>query len=285
MPTKEIKVQTPNLTHELYGGKVIIDFYDKFVTRGHAYTHVYINRKTGEWPLSVTSATSMIDKSRPLIIWAANLCKEFLLAKISKKTGTGEFTEEIIVEAVSQHQVKKEEGANIGDQVHKWIEAWAIGSNPEMPTDPMVLNAVSGFLKWFKEHDIEILANEQIVYSRNHDYVGKYDVMIRWKIPGAGNKKYTCIADFKTNNWKEDKKTGERKSVVYLEQRCQFAGYKGAYLEEHPKEELGPNVMIAFDKMTGNFTYHLLEDHEKDFNCFLAALTLKKRDKELAKGW
>lgn len=277
---KEVRVQNPTITHELYKGKVTIDFYDKFVTRGHAYTHVYINRQSGEWPISVTNATGMVDKSRPLLIWAERLCSDFLTALVGKK-----LTVDMVMEAVGQYKVKKEEGAAIGDVVHKWIEAWILKQDPAMPTDSRALNGVSAFLRWFKESEAEVIASEQIVYSRDNDYVGKYDIKIKLKIPGRGNKKFLCIADFKTNNWKVDKKTGERKSVLYPEQRYQFAGYKGAHLEEYPEQELGPNIMIALDKETGELDTHVIDDHEKDYNCFLAALTLKKRDKELAKNW
>lgn len=285
MKEKEIRVQTPTLTHELYKGKVIIDFYDKFVTRGHAYMHVYINRNTGEWPISVTGATGMVDKSRPLGIWQERLCKDFLIARLNKKTKTFELTEEVIIEATSQYRIKRDEGAAIGDKVHKWIEAWTAGQNPYMPTDPMILNGISAFLKWFKDHDVEIVKNEQIVYSRDYDYVGKTDVLIRTKIPGMGNKKFLCIGDYKTNNWTVDKKTGERKSILRAEQRYQTSGYKGAYDEEFGKDATGPRFMFAFDKETGEFAVHMIEDHEKDYQAFLASLTLKKRDKELAKTW
>lgn len=283
--TKETRVQVPDVTHSLYGGKIHIDFYEKYVKNGHAYFHVYIVRETGEWPISVTNATGMVDKSRPLGIWQERLCREFLQAKLNKKTGIFELTDEVIIEATSQYRIKKEEGASIGDQTHKWIEDWVAKLNPEMPTDPRVLNGVSAFLKWFKDSEAEIVASEQIVYSRDYAYVGKYDAKIKWKIPGRGNKRFLSIADFKTNNWKVDKKTGKSESVLYPEQRYQFAGYKGAHLEEFPKEDLGPNLMIALDKETGALATHTIDDHEKDYECFLAALTLKKRDKELSRGW
>jgi len=322
---KEVRVQEPTVTHELYNGQVIIDFYEKFVTRGHAYNHVYINRENGEWPVSVTGASGMVDKSGPLGFWQERLSREDLLknlgsvkikeliATLSKadpkaiekgfatsnenrlkylaaviKTSPKkaiEITEAEILKATSLYRVKKEEGASIGDRVHTWIKNWSAGLNPNMPTDPLILNGVSAFLRWFKELEVEIVKHDQIVYSKKHDYVGSYDLLARLKLPGYGNKKFICITDYKTNNWSVDKKTGLRKSVVHDEQRYQFSGYKGAYEEEFGKDTTGPRIMVAFDKETGEFDWHIIEDHEKDFPCFLAGLTLKKRAKELAKGW
>lgn len=265
--------QLPTKTHSLYGGKITIDFYEG--------RHLYKVRETGEVPISVTGATSIIDKSRPLLIWSERLSVEYLLDKLNAKV---KFTEELIREACHQHQVKKEEAATIGGLVHKWAEDYIAGVNPELPTDEKVLNGVTAFLSFVQEHDVKFLASEKIVYSKKHRYVGLLDTIVSMK--WNSTKRLICLGDFKTNNWKEDKETGERKPTVYAEYRYQVAGYQNAYEEEHGEYFTGPRLMFSFDKDGGNFKVTDLDEqednYEKDVKCFLSALTLRKRDKELS---
>lgn len=267
--------QLPTKTHQLYDKKITIDFYEG--------RHMYKVRETGEVPISVTGATGMLDKSRPLLIWAERLSVEFLVNKLTEKV---KITEEIIREACRQHTVKKEEAATIGGLVHKWAEDYIAGKDPEMPTDEKVLNGVTAFLSWVSEHDVKFLASEQIVYSKKHKYVGLLDTIVSMKWNGSRGR-LICVGDFKTNNWKEDKDTGERKPTVYSEFRYQVAGYKHAYEEEHGKYFTGPRLIFSFDKDTGNFAVTDIDenpdDYKKDIECFLAALALKKREKELSK--
>lgn len=267
--------QLPTKTHSLYGGKITIDFYEG--------RHMYKVRETGEVPISVTGATGMLDKSRPLMIWAERLSVEFLVSKINEKI---KITEELVREACHLHQVRKEEAATIGGLVHKWAEDYINGEDPEMPTDEKVLNGVTAFLNFVAEHDVQFLASEEIIYSKKHRYVGLFDaiVSLKWN----GNKKRTIhMGDFKTNNWKEDKTTGERKPTVYNEYRYQVAAYQNAYEEEHGKYFTGGRLVFSFDKDNGEFHVTELDenptDYKKDVECFLAALTLKKRDKEMSK--
>lgn len=264
--------QLPTKSFSLYNGKINIDFWEG--------QHKYIIRETGKRPLSVTAATGMLDKSRPLLIWAERLSIEFLIDKLNTKV---EITEELIREACHQHQVKKVEAATIGGLVHKWAEDYIAGLDPEMPTDEKVLNGVTAFLAWVQEHEVKFLASEQIVYSKKHDYVGLMDTIVSMK--WNSKKRLICPGDFKTNKWEENKETGERKPRVYTEFRYQVAGYKGAYEEEKGEYFTGPRLIFSFDKDTGNFGVSDIDqnpdDYKKDYECFLAALKLKRRDKEL----
>lgn len=335
---KEINtaVQVPDLTYALYKGKVTIDFYNKFVSKVHAYNHVYIHRETGNWPISVTGATGMVDKSSALMLWQEKLNYESLLRslplKVLKETfvklseldpkdvqaGQGysngtlarrlnevlkfpdlikprDVDAMLVFQATAQHKIKKEEGATIGGMVHDWIDNFLLGNKPAMPTDERVLNGVTAFLEWFEQNEVEIEVidgkkiNEKIVYSIDYDYVGKLDIVIRAKIPGKGNKKFRVLFDYKTNNWPEDKKTGETYSRIYPEQRYQQAGYRLAWEEELGLGDIGGRYLLSIDKLTGRFNPHFLDEdqgaYEKDRDCFLAGLTLKRRDKELSRGW
>lgn len=248
----------PTKTIELYNKTVVIDFY------GEGKYHYYVNRKTGERIIGVTTATGVVDKSRPLIIWATRLAKTHLIDLLGNGTI---IAEEHIEEAVKLHEVKKQEAANAGTLVHEWAEAYINGEDPELPTDEKVLNGVTAFLNWVREHNIKFYESESMVYSKKHNYVGTLDAI-------AKIKNRTCVIDFKTSN------------AVYSEMRYQVAAYQMAYEEQTGKKFTGPRYLIRFDKDTGDFHIHNLDEqpdnYKKDCEAFLAALTLKRREKELS---
>jgi hypothetical protein len=250
---------TPTKTIKLYKHTVIIDFYEQ--------SHRYIERITGERPLSVTGATGIVDKSRPLIFWAVGLMRDFLTETLNSGKA---ITTDHILEAANQHTIKKEQAATKGSEVHDWIEQYITAKlkktdKPEKPQDEQVLNGILAFLNWEREHQVKFLATEKIVYSKKYNFVGLMDckAMIDGKI---------SVVDFKTSNG------------IYSEYRYQVAGYRGADEEETGQKYDGNNWLIRFDKNTAEFEAHELKDHKKDYQAFLAALTLKKRERELSKA-
>lgn len=248
----------PTKTIELYNKSIVIDFY------GEGKFHYYKNRATGERIIGVTTATGVVDKSRPLIIWATRLAKTHLVELLGNGTI---IAEEHIEEATKLHEVRKQEAATAGTLVHEWAEKFIAGEDPEMPTDEKVLNGVTAFLNWVGQEDIKFYESEMMVYSKKHNYVGTLDAIAKIK-----NK--ICVIDFKTS------------SGVYSEMRYQVAAYQMAYEEQTGKKLSGPRYLIRFDKDDGEFHVHNLDEdkdnYKKDCEAFLAALTLKRREKELS---
>ncbi len=240
-------MKTPNKTIALYKGKVIIDFYEG----RHQY---FANGEKVK--LSVTGVTGIIDKSGPLVYWAVNLAKEHLLNNLDSG-----ITEEVIVEACKQHQLKKQEAADIGHMAHDWAYNHAIGTEQPMPEDPRVLNGVIAFLKWEDENKIKTLGAEQIVYSKKHGYVGIFDRL-------ATIRRKRVLIDYKTSKG------------VYPEYRLQLAAYRNAW-EEETGEKIDQNLILHFDKDTGDFRVIECDEYEKDLKAFLACLEAKKRMSEL----
>ena len=94
-------------TSSHYNGSIQIKFYPE----SHRYQLV------GErnYLIGVTTATGMLDKSRPLIIWATRLSKDFLLNALRQEQP---IDEQLIEEACNQHNVKRDEAATSGSLVH-----------------------------------------------------------------------------------------------------------------------------------------------------------------------
>lgn len=239
-----------------YNGEVEIKFYP------NSHRYQIVGRK--DFLIGTTTATGMLDKSRPLMIWAGRLIRQFLIDSL--KSGT-QITEDLIDLAIAEPNKKKEEAASIGSLVHEWAEAYIKGDNPDVPTDENVKNGVLGFLRWVKENDVKFIFSEKRVYSRKYDYVGTMDTAFTM---GKEDHKIIHPGDFKTS------------SGVYLDHAFQLAGYQEAETEEFGTK-FGSKFVIKFDKETGEFKEKEFEVSEQadHFQGFLACLALKK----LSKVW
>ena len=201
---------TEPIIKKIYKGKVEIKFFED--------SHIYFIRKKvkNDWTdwkrnTGTTTYISIKDKSRPLIIWAVGLMKDFLL-------NLKEITPEDIETGAIQHTIRKEAAATKGDLAHKWIESYikakkGKGEFPEMPEDEDVLIAVNGFMDWIKKHHVSFVDTEKIIYSLKHDYSGKMDI----EAIVEGKR---CLVDIKTSN------------SLYNDVRLQTAAYLMADVEE-----------------------------------------------------
>lgn len=252
----------PKQTIKLYGGKVEIEYWPE--------THRY--KVNGESVISVTAATGIVDKSRPLIFWALGLTDKYLRSFLAERPDLVDKAE-LLLElnvALKQHQIVKEEAASNGKLVHAWAEAFALAkrdgaSAPAIGDDlpDAVVAGINGFLDWVNSHKVTFLETEQIIYSRTHNYVGLVDAVA--KVDGK-----KMLVDYKTSKG------------IYNEMRYQVSAYRNAW-EEERENELDGSVILRFDKETGAFETFPLEDHQADFTAFLGCLTIKRREKELTK--
>ena len=149
-----------------YNGDVTIQFYPN--------SHRYRIKGEKSYLIGVTTATGMVDKSRPLLIWAGRLTEEYLIDKL--KAGEP-ISEDTVRQAVMQREEKLEQAGTTGTAVHDWCEQYIKGMNPDVPKDPRVRNGVLAFLKWIQEHGIRFVESEVRVYSKEHGYVGTMDTI------------------------------------------------------------------------------------------------------------
>lgn len=190
----------------------------KFFPDSHIY-YVDGKRKSG-----VTTYLSIIDKSRPLIIWATELYRDFLLESL--KDG---ITEEKIYDGCTLHEERKKEAAAIGDEVHKWIDEFEIGNKPEMPESKEAQIGINAYLEWKENNKVKILSSERVVYSKKHDYIGKLDQEA--KVNGK-----LCLVDIKTSNGLYN--TYGMQTAAYLKADEEESGrkYQGRWLIRLAKE-------------------------------------------------
>lgn len=217
---------------------------------------------------SVTAATGVIDKSQPLIFWAVGLAKDFLMQNLKDliEDTKGDRISAIIEEAAKQHSIKKQKAADVGTQVHAWVEAFIKAKSkkdwPEVPKEPQVFNGITAFLKWVDEYEVEFKSSEKLIYSKKYKYAGIMDAE-------AVIKRKLCVVDFKTGK------------AIYPEMRFQVAAYQAAVEEESGKEYSGNKWLVRFDKETGEPEPKEFAEQDKDFKAFINTLELRRRLKEL----
>lgn len=257
------KVYSPAKTFEVYGGKIIIDFYD----RHGKFTHVYIRRDTGEWLKSVTGATGIIDK--PLLIpWA---CKEMEKSLLETYRANKNLTNKDIAIAKSAWRVKRDKSAEKGniihDLAHEYIK-FKLGLVKELSVDILkikdeeIKNAYMAFRDWEKEKKVKFIATEQLVYSKKYNFVGTLDCIA--EVDGE-----YCLIDFKSGNG------------IYPEAIYQVSGYGLAHEEENGKK-FDRNWIVRFGKDNAEFVAKDFSTHTSLIKGFLSCLYLKNMQKDVA---
>lgn len=237
---------------ELYGGRVVIKFYEKshqyWVSRDRGKT---FQRKTG-----VTTFCGIKDKSTPLGVWQQQITADFLLGKIEEGV---KIDIDLALEAVVQNNVQREEAADIGKEIHAWCEGYirkelkhkGFEKLPAIPDFPEAVTGVNSFMQWVEEHKVKFVSTESPVYSLKYDYVGTEDVTF------IADKMF-CDADFKSSNG------------LYNAVRMQTAGYKHAREEESKKKSDG-RWAIRFSKYT-EAEYYRKEERKKELKKAIARI-------------
>lgn len=196
----------------LYDGRITGKFYDSTPDKPNRHMY-YIDGKRKK---GVTTALGIKDKSNALVSWSQEETAKHLFQTLEEGK---KITEEEIVKAVFASDRVKDKAADLGSQIHDWIEAY-ISSKlkktekaPDMPEDPNVAVGVNSFLEWESEHKVKFLWSEKVLYSKKHDFIGKGDFAA--KVDGL-----VCLCDIKTGNG------------MYNSVRAQTAAYVVADTEE-----------------------------------------------------
>ncbi len=259
---------------DLYNGDVII-YFDNV-------KHKFYREDKSPIKTSVTGFTGIRDKSGPLMWWVAQemgkyLIDNWIIGKITKESQKAE----LIDSARKEYRIASQKAADIGTAIHEYIEEWIKGNKPAIPKNEMIVNGITAFHKFQKEHKVKWIASERKIYSVEYDYGGILD--------GIGiidGKLY--FVDFKSSKG------------IYDEMVFQVAAYRMAIEEEikhllnTKKKIINPldaeilkaykkyggfhsNMIIKFGKYDGEFSFATFDDYKKDLEAFFACRTLKMR--------
>ena len=253
--------------YELYEGKVKVRFFPD----SHQYW-VNEKRKTG-----VTTYLGIIDKSRPLIIWATGLYRDFLMEQLPNG-----ITAEHIIEGYTIHTRRKEEAASIGDDVHKWIESHIKNESPEMPERREAQIGINAFLDWVNENKVKFISSERVVYSKKYDYIGKMDIE-------ANVNGKLCLIDIKTANNLYNTYNLQIAAYLKADEEESTRRYQGRWLIRLAKETEDEYKKRMIDKGKDGSGYKVFEakflddemmNIERDFKAFLHAKALYEWNRE-----
>lgn len=223
---------------KLYNGEVEILFKENKDTGYHAY--FITDEKNGlksKRGRGVTSVIAIKDKSAPLTIWATETMRDYLIDNFLKEEKP--ITYDDILEASVEYKKVKDNAANIGDEIHGWIERFirhtleekGFEKVPEIPKRKEIKIGISAFLDWVNENDVKFISTEKILYSREHGFVGKMD--IEAKVNGL-----RALIDIKTSNG------------IYNTVKMQTAAYAKADMEENPKNKYQTRWALRLAKET-----------------------------------
>lgn len=211
----------------LYGGSITI----KFNPANHSY---WLMKKPMERLCGVTTHIGVLDKPA-LIPWAVGLTVEFIKENIELLRAGDVEADAIFQQAKAEANKQRDVAAEIGKAIHVWIEAHIKGQEPDMPTDPKVLQGVLSFMDWVNDYKVTFLWSEQIIYSKKHNYVGTADLGIKIGKNGYKGKKF--MGDTKSGNG------------IYVEVKQQTAAYLSA-IEEESGEKYDGRWVLRISKET-----------------------------------
>lgn len=277
----------------MYNGRMEVKFLGP--TEEKPNRHMYFvegKRKTG-----VTTFLGIKDKSAALTSWV----REETIKAALPMLDTGAAIDLIsLVRCVYASEDTKQKAADLGSQVHDWIESYIkhrLGHKdhkrmPEMPEDPAVQTGAASFLAWEADHKVKFLWSEKVLYSKKHDYIGKGDFAA--KVDGI-----VCLCDIKTGNGMYNSVRAQTAAYAMADTEESKTKYGGRWAIRIAKEtekeyltrmELKNRIRKAMGKEPQTVEpYQIFEakflDNEKsymkrDFEAFLAHMTLYKWDAE-----
>lgn len=212
--------------------------------------------------VSATGVVGMKDKSRALMSWQAKVISyvvgegvEALIDSLPEAGVSFKFTEQAHAKMVAGLSALKrkclkatdeirdaaaDEGTLIHDYIERWFKSRANGdeSPPQMRGfTPAAKKAMKAFCKWAVDNDVELVAAERPVFSKEHFYTGQTDLVLR--------------VNGEVGLW--DVKTGKD---LYADVMLQTAGYRQAWNEEAAyvddltamPEITGPGGAILFER-------------------------------------
>ena len=172
----------------------------------------------GDGPLvSVTTVTSIVDKSGPLMWWASGLAAEAAIDMADQipsmlSTSGRQATIDFLRRAADK---KKRDAGDMGTRIHSIAETIIAGN--EFTATPEEAPFVQGIYRFLDDRQVEPLLTEQMVASLHYGYAGTFDLIAR--IDGE-----TWLLDWKTSK------------SVYREYSLQLAAYGNAEFIGRPNE-------------------------------------------------
>lgn len=277
--------------------------------------HAYYTEEQGIRYLvpSATGVCGMIDKSGPLMPWAAKMVVEYINSKVwhlrEGNTAPDSFNladvnfvgvrtthewEQFLLDAKKNFRTISETALDIGTLAHDWLEAYTqamidnVAYNAPLPANEKACKAITSALDWHKAHNFRPIAAEKKVYSKPHNCAGTFDWVAY--IDSCDNP-LCCKKSFKDRRALGDYKSSK---AIYDEYKIQTSFYKFALDDEMCYDKITPflngeyieiRVILRLGKEDGEFSSLILtdrEEYEADLNAFEGALSIYNWKQQMA---
>lgn len=237
--------------------------------------------------LSVTSLTSLLPKN--LTWWAGNAVAD---CAVFRKDEWANFDTDLErYEYIRRaHDRIKDKAANLGSEVHKFVEAVNLGK--PVPAFPLPVKArMASFQKFMDDFAPRIEAAEVKVYNRDHGYAGTADMIL--EIDGR-----LAVVDLKTSRsiWPESAlqvAAYSRANFLVADpfhpgaQQVNKRGQKRTYTWTGPPEDEIPmpriDVGYVLHVRDDGYTLHEVTDLDEAFQMFLALMPVDRWERDIKK--
>lgn len=218
---------------------------------------------------SVTTIIKGTLKNRALENWVLDqYAKSFM--KTETKPGD---TEETYIERVKENanaisKKAMEDGSKIHSLIERFLLALKDKNKPEIysGTEESYLNQ---FKYFWERTSLVPLEVEKIVVNNKLDYGGKIDFIGR-----SLKKKQVVVCDWKTQDFKVDKKTKKREPYFYRDWGVQLAAYAAAY--DQRQDHAMTLVSVVMDRTEPLIRWKIWEEKEELLEEFHHLLSLWK---------
>ena len=205
--------------------------------------------------VSVTGVTNLYPKPW-LVPWAVKMTAEWWRENYSTVTDDEVALEAAVKASKSARWASADDALKIGDIVHKYAEAYAMGLEPDMPKNKAAKGCCEQFEQWWADNQVVPIKAEHKIFSLKHKYAGTLDLYAEVN----GRK---AIVDYKSSK------------VLSPDYFIQNSAYKEA-LQEEEGEEIPDRYVVRFDKLGGEMeAVEAREqgyDDKDDFTMFRAML-------------
>lgn len=180
----------------------------------------------GEQYPSVTTILRCLDKPA-LVPWASKLQREADALTAMTCADVREAAEKILASPNAAY-AKTSKAADIGSEAHALVE-WYLKGEGDRPvvTEPAE-KCFESWLKWWEQSGLDQRGIETVVYSHEHGYAGRIDLL-------AGKKNKLYVLD-----WKSGKD-------IYPEAHLQNVAYRAALAEMGVTTHGGAMVLLSKD--------------------------------------
>jgi len=143
----------------------------------------------------VTGIVKILDKSGPLMSWAARMTAEAAVASIGTLPQLLENVgPEGVVKALTARSAwKRDAAAALGTEVHRIADIISTGGTPPA-MDQQTMTRVDHYIKWWQSSGWSVRASEAMVVHPGIGYGGTLDVIAR------DREGRTVLADYKTGS-------------------------------------------------------------------------------------